>query len=124
MKREELRLKKMLKKRTGLLKQLRTLGPMIDGSLVASERKCGNPNCSCATGKKHPTNILTYKPPRTHPGKPSKTKTLYVPVGLVQEVKKWSKECAKARYLIREVSDIQREIIRTHVAVKGRGKKK
>jgi len=116
MKREELRLKKLLKKRTDLVRQFRSIGPLLDGSLVIINR------ASKPGGEKYPGHFLTYKPPRTNPGKPSKTKTLYVPVGMVQEVKKWSEECAKARYLIREISEIQREIIRMHVAVKGRGK--
>ena len=116
MKREALRLKKLFQKRTVLLKQLHSIGPMVDGSLVIINR-AARPG-----DKKYPGYFLTYKPPRTHPGQPSKTKTLYVPVALVDEVKKWSEECAKVRLLIREISDVQREIIRTHVAAKGPGK--
>lgn len=115
--RKTVRMRKLLQKRTGLIKQFRSIGPLVDGSLVVIQR------ATRPGGKKYPGYFLTYKPPRTHPGKPSKTKTLYVPVALVEEVKRWSEECAKARFLIREISDTQREIIRTHVEAKGRGGK-
>jgi len=117
MNKKSLRLEKLFQKRTDALKQLRSVGPLVDGSLVVIHR------ASRPEGKKYPGYFLTYKPPRTHPGKPSKTKTLYVPVAMVEEVKRWSAECAKARFVIREVSDIQRQIIRAHVGAKGRGGK-
>jgi hypothetical protein len=113
MKREEKRLEKLLEKRDALLKQLHTVGPLIDGSLVVINRasRPGTP--------KYPCYSITYKPPRINPGQASKTKTLYVPVAMIDEVKSWSDECAKARLLIREISEVQRDIIRIHVAVKG-----
>jgi len=113
LKRDEKRLEKLLQKRDVLLKQLHSVGPLIDGSLVVINRSSrpGTP--------KYPCYSITYKPPRTNPGLPSKTKTLYVPVAMVDEVKAWSDECAKARFLIREISEVQRDIIRIHVTVKG-----
>src|SRR5208337_1428381 len=35
------------KKRESLLRQLQKLGPWIEGSLVATARKCGKPGCAC-----------------------------------------------------------------------------
>ncbi len=116
MKREAKRLEKLLQKRTVLLRQVHSIGPLIDGSLVVIHR------ATRPGTKKYPGFFLTYKPSRTHPGQPSKTKTLYVPVALVDEVKTWSEECAKVRFLIREISEVQRDIIRNHVAAKGAGK--
>ena len=116
MKQEAKRLEKLLQKRTYLLRQLQSIGPLIDGSLVIINR------ATRPGTKKYPGYFLTYKPPRTHPGQPSKTRTLYVPVALVDEVKTWSEECAKVRLLIREISEVQRDIIRNHVAAKGAGK--
>lgn len=43
------------------LKRLAKVGPMIDGSLVVIYRRCGNPNCRCARGEKHPGHYLTRK---------------------------------------------------------------
>jgi hypothetical protein len=32
---------------------------MIQGSFYLLRRKCGKPNCRCATGQLHPTRVLT-----------------------------------------------------------------
>jgi len=116
MKQEAKHLEKLLQKRACLIRQMQSIGPLIDVSLVIINR------ATRPGTKKYPGYFLTYKPPRTHPGQPAKTKTLYVPVALVDEVKTWSEECAKVRFLIREISEVQRDIIRNHVAAKGAGK--
>ncbi len=112
------------RKRESLIRHFSSVGPLIDGSLVAIARKCGNPNCKCTQGEKHQSLYLTYKGQRKEPGQAAKTKTLYVPVALESEVRKWSQECAKVRELIRQVSEIQREIIRAYVAEHGRSRHK
>jgi hypothetical protein len=104
------------KHRFTLLKHLQAIGPFIDGSLVTIARACGNPRCKCARGEKHRGVYLTYKPGRTHPGEPAKTQTLYVPVALEEEVRRWAKEYDKLKHLIREMSDTQKLIIRQYVA--------
>lgn len=114
----------LLRKRDGLLRHFASIGPLLDGSLVTIARKCGNPNCKCAQGEKHEGLYLTYKGQRKEPGKPAKTKTLYIPVALEGDVRKWSQECTKARELIRQISEIQREIIRAYVAEHGRSRRK
>ena len=43
------------------LRKLAECGPLIDGSLVVIRRRCGNPNCRCARGHKHPAHYLTRK---------------------------------------------------------------
>lgn len=110
----------LLRKRASLLRHLATLGPLIDGSLVTIARVCGNPNCKCAQGEKHRSLYLTYKGQRRVPGEPAKSKTLYIPVPLEAEVRQWNQECVKARELIRQISEIQREIIRSYVKEHGR----
>jgi hypothetical protein len=114
----------LLRKRQALLKHLSAVEPLLDGSLVTIYKTCGNPSCKCAKGAKHKGLYLTYKGQRKEPGKAAKTKTLYVPVALEAEVRKWSQECAKARELIRQISEVQRDIIRAYVAEHGRGRKK
>jgi hypothetical protein len=115
----------LFRKREALLRHLAAVGPLIDGSLVTIARTCGTPTCKCHTsGEKHRSFYLTYKGQRRKPGEPAKTKTLYIPVDLEKEVQKWSQECAKARELIRQVSEIQRELIRAYVSEHGRGRKK
>jgi hypothetical protein len=112
-------LPELLQKRTKLLGKIRKIGPLMDGSVVTIAKRCGNPNCKCARGEKHAGLFVTYKPPRMKPGIPSKTKTIYVPIALHKDVKQWTDECAKLRFLIREISAVQKEIIRAYVTAKG-----
>lgn len=41
------------------LRRLQRSQPMIRGSFYLLRRKCGKPNCRCATGQLHPTYVLT-----------------------------------------------------------------
>ena len=50
-----------IRKRDALLKRLRKIGPFVSGSMVVVSRRCGNPNCHCATGEKHKSFYITYK---------------------------------------------------------------
>jgi len=34
-------------------------GPLVKGTVYQQRRKCGKPNCACATGKPHSTMILS-----------------------------------------------------------------
>jgi len=40
---------------------LQEQGPLRSGSLVTLRRKCGKPNCRCATGEGHPATYLSTK---------------------------------------------------------------
>lgn len=57
-------------------KQLQARSPVLAASLVTIRRACGNPNCRCARGQKHPGHYLTWKVK-------AKTHTAYVPVDLL-----------------------------------------
>ena len=41
------------------LRRLQRSEPMIQGSFYLLRRKCGKPNCHCATGELHATYVLT-----------------------------------------------------------------
>ena len=41
------------------LRQLQRSDPMVRGSFYLLRRKCGKPNCRCATGQLHATYVLT-----------------------------------------------------------------
>lgn len=85
----------------------------IVGSLVESKRKCGNKNCRCANGGDlHSAHILTKR-------ENGKTKTIYVPVNMVEEVDRWSLEYKKVKKLIREIDQLSEKVI---VATKERKK--
>jgi hypothetical protein len=102
-----------LKKR--LRRKLAVLGekqPFIIGSLVKIQRRCGNPNCRCGReGPKHPAHLLTTKVN-------GKTKTIYVPVDMVQEVRQWCRQYRDIKANIKEVSDCCEQIIRLHTKEK------
>lgn len=93
--------------RDARLKQLRKAEPFVSGSLVTITRRCGRDGCWCARGEGHPGYYLTYK-------RKGKTSTLYVPVGLAMEVNKWTKEYKRIKNLLREISELQKLIIRRY----------
>ena len=98
-------------RRGARLKELAGTGPVLEGSLAEIRVTCGNPNCRCARGEKHRSHILK----REFRGK---TQSLYVPVDLVKEAQDWVQEYRRVRSLLREISELNRSIIRAHVATK------
>jgi hypothetical protein len=103
----------MLKKR--LRRKLALMGkkqPFIIGSLVKIQRRCGNPNCRCVReGPKHPAHLLTTK---VH----GKTRAIYVPVDMVEEVRQWCRQYCEIKADIQEVSECCEQLIRLHTQEK------
>ena len=95
-------------RRDAKLKRLANAKPMIQGSLCKVGTRCGNPNCRCARGEKHTAHILTRKVR-------GRTKTNYVPVGMLEEVTAWVNEYQRVKRLIKEMSDLNEQILRAHV---------
>jgi hypothetical protein len=84
----------------------------IVGSLVESKRKCGSKKCVCANGGElHSAYILTKR-------KDGKTKTIYIPVNMVNEVRKWSNEYKRIKTLIHEIDELSEQVIATTKACK------
>ena len=102
-----------LKKR--LRRKLATLGkkqPFIAGSLVKIPRRCGNANCRCAQdGPRHPAHLLTTKVN-------GKTRAIYVPVDMVEEVRQWCRQYRDLKADIKEVSECCEQLIRLHAKEK------
>lgn len=92
------------------IRQLGECSISISGSFVRTSRKCGQKNCQCAKegGKKHPSCILTSKVR-------GKTKAVYVPVDIAEEVESWAKERKKIKRLLKEIDDLAEQLIRQHV---------
>ena len=59
---------------------------MVRGTVVVHRRRCGKPNCRCATGGGHPSTVLSYS-------EGSRTKFLTLPAAEVEGVRR-----ATARY--------------------------
>ena len=103
----------VLRRRIGdKIRKLGKSGGFISGSFVRTGRKCGNPSCRCANGgEKHPCCLLTSKVK-------GKTKAVYVPVDMQDEVAKWVKENKKIKQLLKEVDQLSELLIRQHVDAK------
>jgi len=80
--------------------------PFIMGSLVESKRKCGNKKCVCANGGPlHSAWIITKH------GIGNKTRSIYVPVAMLAEVRKWADEYKKVKELLQEIDGLGEQII-------------
>jgi hypothetical protein len=95
------------------VRQLQAQGPVIAASLVQIAKHCGREGCHCQTGPKHIGHALTFKVA-------GKTKTVYVPQDLVEEVETWVQEHKRLRKLVREISRLAVERIRGHVKTRER----
>lgn len=99
--------KRILEAKKGkLLSKIAELGPWIEGTIVTTTRICGKTNCACHKGdSKHPVMYVTWK-------ENGKTVSLYVPRKLEKEVSSWGANYKKLKALIREISDVQKDIVR------------
>ena len=95
------------------MKELAKVEPFIRGSIVKIARVCGNKNCKCAKGEKHVSEYLTYRHKRK-----KKTGTIYIPVGMAEEVKEWAGEYKRLKNMMEEICQIQRKIIKQYVKEK------
>jgi hypothetical protein len=97
------------------VKQLAADKPVLAASLVEIARKCGRKTCRCEKGEKHVGQYLTFK-------EAGKTRTVYVPVDMVEEVKEWIQEHHRIKALDKEISQLCVALIRGHVQHRKRKK--
>jgi hypothetical protein len=88
-------------RRAAALAQLAQVGPFLEGHLSAFKR----PGCV------KPGWHLTFK-------QQGKTRTVYVPLDLVAEVKTWTRHYQQLKKLIRQVTRHSLALIRGHVAAR------
>ncbi|MBA3065841.1 hypothetical protein FP828_05075 [bacterium] len=97
------------RKRDSLIKRMGKAKPFVAGSVVTVNKKCGNKNCKCAKSDyRHKTFYLMYK-------EKGITKGVYIPVDMVEEVRTWSEEWKAVKELVKEITAIQKAIIKQHV---------
>jgi len=94
-------------RRRAKLEELAEIGPVLQGSFAQIRVTCGNPNCRCARGEKHLSHIVTRKVR-------GKSKSLYVPVDMVEEVQVWVEQHRRVKRLLKEISALSEKIIRNH----------
>ena len=102
--------------RDARVKQLKATGPLLAGSLVQIAKHCGRPGCHCQTGEKHVGWYLT----RYWRGK---TKTIYVPLDMVEEVRSWIAEHRRLKRLMQEITSLSSALVQGHVAERQRRKR-
>ena len=85
--------------RQATLRQIAQIGPFLEGSLSAFKR----PGCV------QPGWHLTFK-------QQGRTRTLYVPMALVAQVKQWTRNYRQLKRLIRQVTRHSRALIHGHLA--------
>jgi hypothetical protein len=98
-------------RRDAKLKELAGVGPVLQGSLAEIGVTCGNPNCRCARGEKHRSHILKRQVR-------GKTQSLYVPVDMVKEARRWVEEYRRVKRLLAEISELNRSILKAYVPTK------
>jgi hypothetical protein len=80
---------------------------LIRGSLLEKYKPCGKPNCKCADGPGHgPKYYLSV----SHSGR--RPEVEYVPGDYAEQVELFLSNFKKAKQLLEEISDINREILR------------
>ena len=90
------------------LRQLATDKPVLAASLVQIHKHCGRTNCHCHRGgPKHTGHYLTYKVQ-------GKTRTVYVPHDLLDDVRSWIAEHQRLKTLLDEIHQLTVALIRTH----------
>jgi len=99
------------KRRDARLKQLNELGPVLQGTITTLKTTCGKANCKCSRGEKHTSTVLSTKVN-------GKTKSLYIPIDMVDDAKKWVAENKKLRRLQKEISGYNEQIIKLYVKTK------
>ena len=98
--------------RAVLLRQLKRSKPSVEGSLATVPRKCGNKNCECAKGvTKHEAMILCKKVD-------GKSVATYIPKDMQEQVQQWNQEHKRIKRVLKEISEINEQIIRQYVSEK------
>ena len=93
-------------------RQLAEIGDLRPGSLVPNYRKCGKPNCHCASegSRGHgPHWILTHKVQ-------GKTRTRIIPSSEVEKTRAHVAECQRLRRLVGELVEVSEQLCQTRMA--------
>ena len=92
------------------LKKVAAAKPVLAASFVSFEIRCGKPSCACNHGgPKHRTQHVTFKEPG------QKTRSVFVPKDLIQDVQSWIQEHRRIKQLLHEIHLLTLAKIRTHV---------
>jgi len=93
-------------KRAALLKQLGQVGPLVEGSLAVSNRRCHGPS-----GAQYRYLMLCRKDQ-------GRSKILTIPKDLHETVTAWNAEHKRVKALLKEISALSEQIIHGYVKAK------
>lgn len=100
------------KRRQALRRKLPSLVTILRGSLIERYKRCGKPGCKCAKGRGHgPKYYLSVSHPRLRP------QMDYVPQERQTQVKKFLANYQRAREILEEICEINRELLRRREAL-------
>lgn len=100
------------KRRQALRRRLPSLVAILRGSLIERYKRCGKPGCKCAKGRGHgPKYYLSVSHPRLRP------QMDYVPQERQTQVKKFLANYQRAREILEEICEINRELLRRREAL-------
>lgn len=84
---------------------LSRLDEVIEGTVVENYRRCGKPECHCATGQGHgPYYLLTWSEDR-------RTRTQHIPRDKVAQVKAMTEHYRRAREALRKIGRYNRRLV-------------
>jgi hypothetical protein len=87
---------------------LATDQPILAASLVQITKHCGRSCCHCQQGGPlHTAHQLTYKVQ-------GKTRTVYVPLDLLEQVRAWIAEHKRLKTLLAEINQLTLALVKTH----------
>ena len=93
-------------RRRRLARSLPDVEELIAGSVVEQGRRCGKAGCRCADGELH--GPYTYV---VLPRFEGRTRTVYVPAGAADVVRRGAAVSARVRSILEEVSAINIELL-------------
>ena len=98
------------------LADLATDKPILAASLVRITKHCGRSCCHCQQGGPlHTAHHLTYKVA-------GKTRTVYVPHDLLDDVRSWIAQHKRLKTLLAEINQLTVALVQTHVQHRQRKK--
>jgi len=87
--------------------------PVLAATLSQIRKRCGRPSCHCYQGEPHTAWHLSYKVD-------GKSRTVYVPLDLVEEVRSWITEHKRIKKTLAEIHILTVALIKTHATTKKR----
>ena len=91
---------KLVRKRQVLIDRIRSLGPVLRGSVSEVRLTCGKRSCRCQKGQRHRAFYVSYR-------FQGKTKVVHLPAMHVPEAQRLRQNWGRLKGLLEELADLQ-----------------